>query len=83
MSALPNPICYICQKEITSENDTREHIIPDSIGGKLKGKGILDLLRRCISNLAENYAVLHTLPAGDRTVSGYAFVADPIKSETV
>ena len=43
MSALPNPICYICQKEITSENDTREHIIPDSIGGKLKGKGILCL----------------------------------------
>ncbi|TGM57106.1 HNH endonuclease [Leptospira vanthielii] len=41
-------ICYICKDEIKSQNQSKEHIIPNSIGGKLKS---LDLLcKTCNSN---------------------------------
>ncbi|MFD2114020.1 HNH endonuclease [Thiorhodococcus fuscus] len=33
--------CYLCSKEIGDENDSREHIIPNSIGGRKKVKGFI------------------------------------------
>lgn len=36
--------CALCDVEITEENDTNEHIIPNSIGGKKKVRGFI-----CIS----------------------------------
>lgn len=37
-------ICALCDNEITDKNDTREHIIPNSIGGRKKVKKFI-----CIS----------------------------------
>src|SRR6187455_2370107 len=34
-------ICYNCTDEITSTNQSDEHIIPNSIGGRLKSKKLL------------------------------------------
>ena len=33
--------CYLCGEGITPENDSLEHIIPNSLGGRLKTRGIL------------------------------------------
>jgi hypothetical protein len=33
-----NPQCALCDKEITEENDTKEHLIPNAIGGRRKIK---------------------------------------------
>lgn len=35
------PICALCEKEITDENDTKEHLIPNAIGGRRKVKGFI------------------------------------------
>ncbi|QJC95408.1 HNH endonuclease [Bacillus mojavensis] len=37
-------ICYVCQKELSKENETEEHIILNALGGKLKSKKLI-----CIS----------------------------------
>lgn len=34
-------ICYACQKELTKENETEEHIILNALGGKLKSKKLI------------------------------------------
>lgn len=33
--------CALCSSEITNENDSKEHIIPNSIGGRKKVKGFI------------------------------------------
>ncbi|MGK7940736.1 MAG: HNH endonuclease [Crocosphaera sp.] len=33
--------CYVCEKEITEENQYNEHIIVNAIGGKLKSKNLI------------------------------------------
>lgn len=33
--------CYVCDVEITSENETEEHILLNAIGGKLKSKKLI------------------------------------------
>jgi len=33
--------CYVCEVEITSENETEEHILLNAIGGKLKSKKLI------------------------------------------
>lgn len=33
---MPNAICALCQAELTDDNKTKEHIIPNSIGGRKK-----------------------------------------------
>ncbi|CAK6470833.1 hypothetical protein BFRIG_00813 [Peribacillus frigoritolerans] len=33
--------CYVCENEITKENETEEHIILNAIGGKLKSKKLI------------------------------------------
>jgi hypothetical protein len=35
------PICVKCQKEITKENDSEEHVLPNAIGGRKKIMGFL------------------------------------------
>lgn len=32
------PKCYLCQKELTKNNSTKEHIIPNALGGRLAAK---------------------------------------------
>ena len=47
--------CYICCEELTKDNDSVEHIIPNAIGGKLKSKELIckkDVAR--IMNLPNN-----------------------------
>lgn len=41
--------CYICQKEITKDNETEEHIILNAIGGTLKPKTLI--CKQCNSQL--------------------------------
>lgn len=41
--------CYVCDKEITSENETEEHILLNAIGGKLKSKKLI--CKGCNSDL--------------------------------
>ncbi|WP_375176790.1 HNH endonuclease [Marinobacter mobilis] len=38
---MTTPICALCEKEITQENDTKEHLIPNAIGGRRKLKGFI------------------------------------------
>lgn len=38
---MTTPICALCEKEITEENDTKEHLIPNAIGGRRKVKGFI------------------------------------------
>jgi len=33
--------CIFCNKEITQDNDSKKHIIPNCIGGKLKVRGMV------------------------------------------
>ncbi|MBE0448829.1 MAG: HNH endonuclease [Actinobacteria bacterium] len=35
------PKCALCDKDITEENDTKEHLIPNAIGGRRKVKGFI------------------------------------------
>ncbi|WP_312648086.1 HNH endonuclease [Aminipila sp.] len=44
--------CYVCEKEITQENQSVEHIIPNAIGGKLKSKALL--CKKCNSELGDS-----------------------------
>ena len=41
--------CYICCEELTKDNDSVEHIIPNAIGGKLKSKELI--CKKCNSKL--------------------------------
>lgn len=43
--------CYQCEKEITSENRSVEHIINNSLGGRLKSHDLLCL--KCNSSFGE------------------------------
>ncbi|SDL43315.1 HNH endonuclease [Bacillus toyonensis] len=40
--------CYVCEKELTRENETDEHILINAIGGRLKSKRLI--CRDCNSN---------------------------------
>jgi hypothetical protein len=45
-------VCYWCGKEITRENASEEHIIPNSIGGHLKSRKLLCI--KCNNKFGEN-----------------------------
>lgn len=47
--------CLVCSTEITASNDSDEHIIPNSIGGKLVIKGFL--CRKCNSETGDKWDV--------------------------
>ena len=38
---MPRVLCALCDTEITEQNDSEEHIIPNSIGGRKKLKGFI------------------------------------------
>ena len=38
---MPERKCFLCKVPLTSENDSKEHIIPQSIGGRKKVKGFI------------------------------------------
>jgi len=38
---MTSPKCALCDVEITEENDTKEHLIPNAIGGRKKVKGFI------------------------------------------
>ena len=38
---MASPICALCDMEITEKNDTKEHLIPNAIGGRKKIKGFI------------------------------------------
>lgn len=44
--------CYICDIELNKENETEEHIILNSLGGKLKSKSLI--CRKCNSKLGND-----------------------------
>ena len=44
--------CYICCEELTKDNDSVEHIIPNAIGGKLKSKELI--CKKCNSKLGHS-----------------------------
>lgn len=45
--------CYLCRQVLSKENVSIEHIIPNSIGGKLKSKKLL--CKKCNSKLGSEY----------------------------
>jgi hypothetical protein len=45
--------CSLCETKLTTENDSREHIIPNSIGGRRKIKGFL--CQTCNSTTGEDW----------------------------
>lgn len=45
--------CSLCEINITTENDSREHVIPNSIGGRRKIKGFL--CRNCNSTTGDEW----------------------------
>ncbi len=47
--------CYLCGVKITVENSTFEHIIPNSVGGKLKSKDLICI--NCNSKFGESLDV--------------------------
>lgn len=47
--------CYICEKEITDENKSKEHILLNAIGGRLKSYDLL--CKNCNSNLGSDIDV--------------------------
>lgn len=44
--------CYICGEELTKDNTSVEHIIPNSIGGKLKSKELI--CKKCNNKLGHS-----------------------------
>ncbi len=44
--------CYLCENEITKENETEEHIILNAIGGTLKSKNLI--CKQCNSKLGND-----------------------------
>lgn len=38
---MSNNLCALCDTEITIDNDTREHVIPNAIGGRKKISGFI------------------------------------------
>jgi hypothetical protein len=38
---MTNPKCILCAAEITDEDDSREHVIPNAIGGRKQARGLL------------------------------------------
>lgn len=60
----PKSSCAICGDPITAENDSKEHLIPEAIGGRLKVKGFI--CRHCNNNAGSTWdaklsAQLHPL----------------------
>lgn len=49
----PNSKCAFCDCEITKENDSREHIIPNAIGGHKKVSGFI--CRSCNNTLGKDW----------------------------
>lgn len=45
--------CYLCKQVLSKENESVEHIIPNSIGGKLKSEKLL--CKKCNSKLGTEY----------------------------
>lgn len=45
--------CYLCSVELDSTNDSREHIIPNAIGGRRKVYGII--CRKCNSTTGDSW----------------------------
>ena len=45
--------CYLCKQVFSKENESLEHIIPNSIGGRLKSKKLL--CKKCNSKLGTEY----------------------------
>ena len=45
--------CYLCRQVLSKENESVEHIIPNSIGGRLKSKKLL--CKKCNSKLGTEY----------------------------
>jgi len=45
--------CILCDRAITKENDSKEHIIPNSIGGRLKVKGFI--CKNCNNKKGESW----------------------------
>ena len=45
--------CYLCKQVFSKENESVEHIIPNSIGGRLKSKKLL--CKKCNSKLGTEY----------------------------
>ncbi len=45
--------CALCEIEITKDNDTKEHIIPNAIGGRRKVKGFI--CRACNSSSGDSW----------------------------
>ena len=45
--------CYCCEKPITDDNSSVEHILPNAIGGKLKSKKLL--CKECNSHFGKSY----------------------------
>lgn len=46
-------LCYVCQSEITRKNESEEHIIPNSIGGKITSKKLL--CQNCNNSFGTKY----------------------------
>jgi hypothetical protein len=47
------PTCAICESNITSENDSNEHVIPQSIGGRKTIRGFI--CRSCNNRVGESW----------------------------
>lgn len=45
--------CYICEEEISQINESKEHIIPNAIGGRLKSKKLL--CKECNNSFGDDY----------------------------
>ncbi|WP_265130080.1 HNH endonuclease [Chryseobacterium oranimense] len=45
--------CYSCENELTEKNSSNEHILLNSIGGKLKSKSLL--CKKCNSDFGKNF----------------------------
>jgi hypothetical protein len=50
---MAGPICILCSVEITDENDSREHVIQNAIGGRKRVKGVLCL--KCNSTTGKDW----------------------------
>jgi HNH endonuclease len=49
----PGSNCVICNGPISTENDSREHVLPEAIGGRLQVKGFV--CRRCNSDAGRTW----------------------------
>ncbi|WP_071871054.1 HNH endonuclease [Atopomonas hussainii] len=50
---MTSPKCVLCDKKITKKNDTKEHLIPNAIGGRKKVKGFI--CKSCNNTSGDNW----------------------------